>query len=128
MKISWPHREAAGEAEALRLWDGHRSVRLLREDSEHHALLLERCDPGHPLRLAHHLSAEERLLAGAEILHEPWRVPVPKPTGLEQLADVTTEWACLAEEPTERLRPGFDAGLVAHGIRLLPRAPGHGIL
>ncbi|MFF3159495.1 aminoglycoside phosphotransferase family protein [Streptomyces sp. NPDC057910] len=123
LKISWPHREAAGEAEALRLWDGHRAVRLLREDSEHHALLLERCDPGHPLGSAHHLSAEERLLAGAEILRELWRVPVPKPTGLEQLADVTTEWAGLAGERMERLRPGFDAGLVAYGIRLLRELP-----
>ena len=44
LKVSWPHREAAGEAEALRLWDGRGAVCLLREDREHHALLLERCD------------------------------------------------------------------------------------
>ncbi|RSS79458.1 hypothetical protein EF918_17290 [Streptomyces sp. WAC06614] len=68
LKISQPHRAAVGEAEALCLWDGHRSVRLLPEDRGHHALLLERCTPGHPRRSANHLSAEVRLLAGAEIL------------------------------------------------------------
>lgn len=30
LKVSWPHREAAGEAEALQLWDGHGAVRVHR--------------------------------------------------------------------------------------------------
>jgi len=123
LKISWPHREAAGEAEALRLWAGNGAVRLLREDREHHALLLERCDPGHPLRSAFELTASERLLAGTEILRELWQTPVPEHTGLEHLAAVTAEWADLAEERVERLRPGFDPGLVARGIRLLRELP-----
>ncbi|POX41439.1 hydroxyurea phosphotransferase [Streptomyces sp. Ru73] len=46
LKVTWPHREAAGEAAALRAWDGHGAVRLLAHDPERHALLLERCVPG----------------------------------------------------------------------------------
>ncbi|WTU05826.1 aminoglycoside phosphotransferase family protein (plasmid) [Kitasatospora sp. NBC_00070] len=123
LKVSWPHREAASEAEALCLWAGNGSVRLLQEDPEHHALLLERCIPGHPLRSAFDLSTEGRLLAGAEILRELWQAPLPEHTGFERMANVTAEWADLAEERMERLRPGFDPGLVAHGIRLLRELP-----
>lgn len=123
LKISWPHREAAGEAEALRLWDGDRAVRLLREAPEQHALLLERCDPGHPLGSAQHLSAEQQLLIAAEILHTLWRIPVPAQTNLEQLSDVTAEWADLVQTRMQRLAPGFDPGLVAHGVELLRELP-----
>ncbi|MDH6122881.1 aminoglycoside phosphotransferase family protein [Kitasatospora sp. GAS204B] len=123
LKVSWPHREAAGEAEALRLWDGNGAVYILRDDREHQALLLERCDPGHPLGTAHDLAAQRRLLLGTEILRELWQTPVPAQTCLEQLGDVTAEWADLAQERMDRLRPGFDPSLVAHGIRLLRELP-----
>ncbi|OSC40864.1 hydroxyurea phosphotransferase [Mycobacterium decipiens] len=123
LKVGWPHREAAGEAEALRLWDGNGAVRLLREDRDHHALLLERCEPGHPLGSAHQLSAARRLLFGAGLLRELWRAPVPELTRLERLGDVTAEWADLVEQRMHRCRPGFDPGLVAHGIRLLRELP-----
>ena len=36
-------------AEALRRWDGDGAVRLLDHDDEHHALLLERLEPGQHL-------------------------------------------------------------------------------
>ncbi|VBA57505.1 hypothetical protein LAUMK41_02481 [Mycobacterium attenuatum] len=123
LKVSWPHREAVGEARALRLWDGNAAVRLLREDREHHALLLERCNPGRPLGSSHHLSVTERLLVGARVLGELWQTPVPDQAGLELLGDVTAEWADLVENRMARLEPGFDAGLVAHGVRMLRELP-----
>ncbi|WP_305784523.1 aminoglycoside phosphotransferase family protein [Symbioplanes lichenis] len=49
VKISWPHREMYAEPAALRLWDGHGAVRLLRHDRSRHALVLERCLPGEQL-------------------------------------------------------------------------------
>lgn len=123
LKVSWPHREAAGEAEALRLWDGNRAVRLLREDPERHALLLELCDPGHPLGSAQHTSPEQRLLIAADILRALWQTPIPPQTNLERLSDVAAEWADLAAERMQRLDPGLDAGLVSHGINLLRDLP-----
>jgi streptomycin 6-kinase len=44
LKIGWPHWEAELEHLALRLWDGHGAVRLLRADPHRFALLLERVD------------------------------------------------------------------------------------
>ncbi|MEP6632095.1 MAG: aminoglycoside phosphotransferase family protein [Lapillicoccus sp.] len=45
LKVSWPHHEAVSEHLALRHWDGHGAVRLLRADPHRFALLLERLDP-----------------------------------------------------------------------------------
>lgn len=42
---------------------------------------------------------------------------------MERVADVTAEWADLAEERMQRLRPSYDAGLVARGIELLRTLP-----
>ncbi len=42
LKVSWPHPEAASEALALQVWNGHGAVRLLRADPSRFALLLER--------------------------------------------------------------------------------------
>ncbi|WP_240662536.1 aminoglycoside phosphotransferase family protein [Streptomyces sp. WAC 06738] len=123
-KVTWPHREAAGEAEGLRIWDGRGAVRLLAHDPGHYALLLERCKPGTELGTAGELGAEHRLRLGAEVLRELWSAPVPQDCGLERVADVCAEWADLLQERMERLRPGYDAGLVAHGARLLRELPG----
>jgi streptomycin 6-kinase len=52
-----------------------------------------------------------------------WADLIDGTTRLEPLGRVTTEWADLVETRMERLRPGFDAGLVAHGTRLLRELP-----
>jgi len=44
LKVTWPHFEARTEHLALRHWDGHGAVRLLRADPRRFALLLERLD------------------------------------------------------------------------------------
>jgi streptomycin 6-kinase len=49
LKIQKPHRESEHEAAALERWDGDGAIRLLDQDVDEHALLLERCVPGTPL-------------------------------------------------------------------------------
>ncbi|GAA0458870.1 aminoglycoside phosphotransferase family protein [Streptomyces olivaceiscleroticus] len=135
LKVTWPHREAAGEAAALRAWDGHGAVRLLDHDPTRHALLLERCIPGTPLRDAipeadRHgtppgtaLAPEDGLDRAAEVLDALWRAPRPPDGELETVAAVCAEWSDLVRERADRLRPPYDPGLVALGASLLRELP-----
>ncbi|GLX67311.1 aminoglycoside phosphotransferase family protein [Paenibacillus glycanilyticus] len=79
LKLGVPSREIRTELAALRLYDGRGSVRLLAEDEERGALLIERVEPG--LTLAEsELGDEARTLAAAEVMR---RLAVPAPDGGE---------------------------------------------
>ncbi|MFT2018200.1 aminoglycoside phosphotransferase family protein [Streptomyces sp. 796.1] len=123
LKLTWPHREAAGEAQGLRTWGGAGAVRLLAADAERYALLVERCEPGTELGEAGDLAPDARLTAAADLLNDLWSAPPPT-SGLERLASVTREWATLVEQRMARLDPGYDPGLVAIGVDLLRTLPG----
>ncbi|HXR70618.1 aminoglycoside phosphotransferase family protein [Actinocrinis sp.] len=123
LKVTWPHREAMGEAEGLRLWSGRGAVLLFEEDRDHLAVLIERCEPGVTLAESAQLTPDRRLLIGAQLLYELWSVPLPQHTGLESLADVTAEWADLVETRMARFKPDFDPGLVALAAKLLRELP-----
>jgi streptomycin 6-kinase len=128
LKIAWPHREMYAEPAALRLWDGHGAVRLFRHDPARHALVLEQCLPGEQLA-AQVLPAKEALRIGADVLRELWSAGVPEGRAehdaqtIESLVDVAGDWGDLVTERMARLRPGFDAGLVAEAARLLHDLP-----
>ena len=100
LKVGWPHPEAEHEADALAHYDGRGAVRLLAHDRERNALLLERCEPGTPLR---ELPEDEALPIAADVLRRLWRPPA-EDHPFDLLADLATEWAGL---------PGLDAGLVS---------------
>jgi streptomycin 6-kinase len=123
VKIAWPHREMYGEPAALWLWDGRGAVRLLAHDRQRHALILQRCEPGQPLTNADG-TAEDRLAVGCAVLRQLWAAPVPATREIERLAPVAAEWADLVGERMARIRPGYDAGLVAEGARRLKELPG----
>jgi len=66
LKLQFPHAESEHEAEALRCWNGQGSVRLLAYEPRHHALLLEKCEPGDPLSGIAPDEALEALRLGAK--------------------------------------------------------------
>ncbi|MCB5910228.1 aminoglycoside phosphotransferase family protein [Streptomyces pinistramenti] len=122
LKVTWPHREAEGEAPGLCAWDGSGAVRLLRHDRDRGALLIERCTPGTTLATAA-LPPEDRLVLAAGVLRALWSAPAPPDGVLEPVELVCAEWADLVQERMLRLRPGYDPGLVELGARLLRTLP-----
>jgi streptomycin 6-kinase len=72
LKLIDPHREALQEADALERWDGDGAVRLLARDDEHHAVLLERCEPGTPLS---RLPTEAAMDVIVGLLPRLWKEP-----------------------------------------------------
>jgi streptomycin 6-kinase len=112
LKVGLPHMESAHEADALRLWDGDPTVRLLESDSDRNAMLLERCEPGTALRERPELE-QDVVMAG--LLHRLWRRP-PAPHGFLPLAVMIAHWAA----ETMAVAPVWpDPGLVRAGLRLL---------
>src|SRR6478672_11547573 len=87
LKIQKPHRESEHEAAALELWDGDGAIRLLDQDPEEYALLLELCVPGTPLSAA---GQETALDVFVQLLPRLW-----KPAGdpFRPLADEAAWWA-----------------------------------
>lgn len=124
LKLSWPHREARGEATALRWWDGHCAVRLHAHEPADYALLIERCDPGTPL-IDVELPPDTQLVIAAELLAEVWRsgLPTSPDVDLELLVDVAAEWADQVEERMRRLAPPYNESLAAQGVDLLRSLP-----
>lgn len=81
LKIQFPHSESEHEAEALRRWNGQGAVRLLGYEPEHHALLMEKCEPGDPLSGA---EGDKGLDVFVELLPRLW-ITADKPfTSLRQ--------------------------------------------
>jgi streptomycin 6-kinase len=101
LKLSFPHRESEYEADALARWDGAGAVRLLAQDRERTALLLERCRPGSPLSEADAGTALEIL---AELVS---RLAVPGSAPFRQLAEEAAWWMSYLPERWARSEPGL---------------------
>ncbi|MFJ7159260.1 aminoglycoside phosphotransferase family protein [Streptomyces sp. NPDC101118] len=85
LKLQLLDEETAGEAAALRAWDGQGAVRLLAEDPATGTMLLERLDEGR------HLSALADPDQAARVLAELLArlTARPAPAGLRRLGDIT---------------------------------------
>ncbi|MFE7210920.1 aminoglycoside phosphotransferase family protein [Streptomyces sp. NPDC057611] len=109
LKLQLPDEESAGEAPALRLWDGAGAVRLLEHDEPTGTLLLERLDSARPLtRLP---DTREAVLVIAGLLAR--LTSVPAPAGIRRLGDIAG--ALLERTPSalRRLPGGDDRRLLA---------------
>jgi streptomycin 6-kinase len=102
LKAGVPERELLAEIEALRLFDGRGSVRLLDADPDRGVLLLERIEPGTPLTAVFDAGRdEEATAAAAAAMRRLWR-PAPPAGPFPSVAD----WA----RGLTRLRSQFAGG------------------
>ncbi|MET3984802.1 aminoglycoside phosphotransferase family protein [Streptomyces sp. PvR034] len=113
LKLVLPDEENAGEALALRAWDGRGCVRLLEHDEGSGALLLERLDEGRPLSALAEVEGDARgaVRVVAGLLGRLTRVPAP--VGLRGLGEIAAGLSAAV--------PGAVAGLVDAGERGLLR-------
>ncbi len=85
--MGFPHRESEHEAAALEVWDGDGAVRLLANDARRHAMLLERCRPGTPLK---ELDLDAALDVMLGLLPRLWK---PAGAPFRALAEEAEWWA-----------------------------------
>jgi streptomycin 6-kinase len=116
LKIGMPHMEGEQEIEGLRFWDGDPTVRLLFAEDSMNAMLLERCEPGTPLRA---LSEPEQDVVICGMLRRLWRSP-SAPHPFRPLAAMLDSWS---EETLAGAERWPDADLVRDGLRLFRDLP-----
>jgi streptomycin 6-kinase len=111
LKLGMPHMEAADEIAGLRFWNGNPTVRLFEADSSVNAMLLERCEPGTPLR---GLPEAEQDVVVAGLLHRLWR----KPSDAHAFRPLSSMIASWIDETLAARARWPDEGLVQAGLRL----------
>jgi streptomycin 6-kinase len=114
LKLGLPHKELLMEIEALRVYDGRGSVRLLEADPEQGALLLERLRPGVTLTtLADEAHDAQATSLAADVMRGLWR-PVPVQHEFPHVSD----WA----KGLQRLRAHFEGGVGPFSRALVEQA------
>jgi streptomycin 6-kinase len=116
LKLGMPHMEGEHELQGLRFWNGDPTVRLLEADDELGAMLLERCEPGTPLRA---LPESEQDVVIAGLLRRLWRTP-SAPHPFRPLSAMTKYWS---RETLADIERWPDTGLVREGLRLFQELP-----
>jgi len=103
--------EGEHEIHGLHFWDGDPTVRLIEGDDEIGAMLVERCEPGTPLRS---LEEHEQDLVIARLLRRLWRSP-DAPHPFRPLSTLTEYWSTETLAAADRWP---DSGVVREGLRL----------
>ncbi|GLY15404.1 aminoglycoside phosphotransferase family protein [Kineosporia rhizophila] len=121
LKVSWRHYEAEDEAAALGAWAGRGAVRVFAHDTSATttALLLERCDPGTPLRELPEPEQDE-VLTG--VLRQLWQMPTGEHE-FRPLSQMCQAWTAGSEAKFARTPGLLDAGLVRDGLALFRQLP-----
>jgi len=113
LKVNFPEPESEHEADALELWGGCGSVRLLEADRSFRALLVERCLPGDQLWSVD--DDEEATRIGATVLSRLWR-SAPAESEFRTLAGEAERWADELPDDWEALGRPFDRGILDEAI------------
>lgn len=109
LKIGLPHMEGLHEIAGLRYLDGDPTVRLLDAEENLNAMLLERCDPGKPLRSLFQPD-QDVIIAG--LLKRFWRVP-DEPHPFRPLSLLIEHWVSETKRAESRWH---DSALVLDGF------------
>jgi streptomycin 6-kinase len=115
LKLIYPHREAEHEADALKYWNGEGAVRLIDQDQDGWALVLERCSPGSPVSA---MGADAALDVFTSLLPRLWAV-VP-PHVFTSLADEAMHWHRNLRADWERGSRPFDERMLDATLEALP--------
>ncbi len=113
LKIQYPDPESDTEADALRLWDGDGAIRLIAENREHRALLLERCVPGHHLSTA---GPDVALAVVTGLLPRLWVAPVGP---FRSLSDEVERWIANLPGEYERAGEPFEQSMLLDVVAIL---------
>jgi streptomycin 6-kinase len=116
LKVTFPEAESRHEAEGLRRWNGDGIVLLYEADVGRNALLLERLEPGTPLR--EHADEREALAIACDLLQRLWR-PVEPAAPYERLSELAPEWAESTLRLFANVQPPFPPALAQHASALL---------
>jgi streptomycin 6-kinase len=121
LKIAWRHAEAEHEADGLAVWDGAGAVRLfaVEEYADTIAMLVECCEPGHPLS-AEPEPTQDVVIAG--LLRRLWRAP-PSAHRFRSLAAMCATWADQFEVSLAAGRSGIDPGVARESIAVFRDLP-----
>jgi streptomycin 6-kinase len=103
LKVSRHIQETLSEIAALQLWDGDGCARLLAEDADQGALLLERLEPGTMLLEVAETDDDAATRIAAGLLRQLWR-PAREGSGLRTLES----WCAGYERNREKLLRGVD--------------------
>ncbi|QOC95171.1 aminoglycoside phosphotransferase [Micromonospora craniellae] len=111
--MQFPDPESEHEAAALHHWNGDGTARLLAHDPDRRALLIERCDPGTPLRV---LPLDEALDAVVALLPRLWP---PADGPFLSLAEAVAGWIVALPAAWERAGRPHERRLVGLALDLL---------
>ncbi len=106
LKVQFPDPDSEHEAAALEHLAGDGAVRLFATDPDRHALLLERAEPGTPLK---ELARDSALDVLVELLPRLWK---PAGAPFRPLADEAAAWAHSLPEDYEHAGRPFERALL----------------
>ena len=108
LKVFFPELwENEREGDALAHWNGRGAVRLLDQDRERRAMLIERCDPGTPLAAI----GEDVIGIAVGVLRRLW-LPATGDHPFRLLSDDARHWAGTFPDAWEQLGRPFERALV----------------